>query len=592
MNIRDYLKERRLQADGAFGTYYADIIKERKELAEKANITHPETVKDIHKEYIAAGARLIRTNTFAANRESLGAEKEEQEEVLKAGYDLAAEAVRESRKDVFIAADIGPIPEGSQRETEQILGEYREMCDVFLKQRASVFIFETFSDMRMLLPVVKYIKQKSDAFIITQFSINRYGYTKTGMSAARILAAAAETEEIDGVGFNCGIGSGHLYQILKEQTLPMDKFLTAFPNSGYPQSHQDRTIYLDNHQYFAEKLSEIASLGIHIIGGCCGTTPKYIESSKQIVDYSPVRMNIKAESVVEKEKVKRNNTNSFYNKMKNGQKVIAVELDPPYDAKHERIMECANILKAENVDMITFADSPMGRGRVDSILMGVKVFHEVGVPVMPHIACRDKNAIALRAGILGGYMNHIRNLLIVTGDPIPKGEIKSVFDFHAVKLMEFIQQMNVEHFEEEPIYYGGAFNHGRANLEYEIKRMEKKIEAGASYFLTQPIFSEEDIERIRYVKERVDTKILCGIMPLISYRNAAFIRNEITGIHVPDEVLARYDENMTRAEGEQVGVAIAAEIMEKLSSFADGYYFMLPFNRVHLVAQCLEQRKR
>ena len=192
-------------------------------------------------------------------------------------------------------------------------------------------------------------------------------------------------------------------------------------------------------------------------------------------------------------------------------------------------------------------------------------------------------------------MNGIRNFLFVTGDPVPagdRGNITSVYDYHSVTLMNYVRQMNREHFAEDPIAYGGALNYGRANIDAEIRRMQKKCEAGASFFLTQPIYSDEDIERIRYIKSRIDTKIICGIMPLVSYRNAVFMKNEITGINVPDEIIAQYDKDMSREEAQAVGVRIAAEIAEKLGEIADGYYFMVPFNRAGMIAEILERMER
>lgn len=188
-------------------------------------------------------------------------------------------------------------------------------------------------------------------------------------------------------------------------------------------------------------------------------------------------------------------------------------------------------------------------------------------------------------------MNGIRNFLVVTGDPVPSGErdiIKSVYDYNSVTLMNYMKQLNREHFAEDPIAYGGALNYGRKNVDAEIRRMQKKCEAGAAFFLTQPIYSDEDIERIRYIKNRIDTKIMCGIMPLVSYRNALFMKNEITGIHVPDEIIARYDKEMSREEAQAVGVQIAEEIMKKLEDIADGYYFMVPFNRASMIAEILD----
>lgn len=194
--------------------------------------------------------------------------------------------------------------------------------------------------------------------------------------------------------------------------------------------------------------------------------------------------------------------------------------------------------------------------------------------------------IAMRSTLLGAYINGMRNLLVVTGDPVPSDSrttISSVFDYNSIRLMSFIKEMNEEHFKEDPIYYGGALNYARGNIDKVIERMEKKIEAGCSYFLTQPAYSDEDIERLRYIKSKVDTKLLCGIMPFVSYRNANFVKNEFSGIYVPDEILNRYHMEMTKEEAENVGAQIANELVEKMSDFADGFYFMLPFNRVSLM---------
>lgn len=599
-DIRTYLKENKIVADGAFGTYYQQLSESAAGIPEAANITEKELVKKIHKEYMKAGAKLIRTNSFAANTVSLKEDIAYVKAVVKASYENAVEAVRESGKEVYIAADIGPIPQMAFEDEAEIEKEYFEVVDTFLSCGADIFCFETFSDIRYINILAEYIKEKcSNAFIVVQFSLNKYGYTQMGIRAERIFNEASQEEAIDAVGFNCGIGSAHLYEILKKTKLVTDKFVTAMPNSGYPEFMQDRTVYSGNSEYFAENVAKISELGWNILGGCCGTTPSYIKKVCEKIDYKNNRKHAAGTgtecfTMEEAQKTEKADIheNKFYQLMESGKKVITVELDPPYDANAQKIMDCAHLLKAAGVDMITFADSPMGKPRVDSIMMGIKVSNEVGIPVMPHIACRDKNVIAMRAGILGAYLNGIRNFLFVTGDPVPaenRSDISSVFDFNSIKLMQYVNEMNKEHFKEEPIYFGGALNYNRPNLDMEIKRMERKIEAGAKYFLTQPIFSKDDMERIRVVKEKTNTKILCGIMPLISYRNASFIKNEILGIHVPEEILARFEPEMTREEGEAVGVEIAKEVMQKLETVADGYYFMLPFNRVHLVEQILKK---
>ena len=207
---------------------------------------------------------------------------------------------------------------------------------------------------------------------------------------------------------------------------------------------------------------------------------------------------------------------------------------------------------------------------------------------MPHICCRDKNAIAMRSLILGAHINDIHNLLIITGDPIPslaRQTVKSVFNFDSVGLMKIVRDMNQEYFPDAPMVYGGAINQGRRNIEVEIKRVKRKMEVGAEFFLTQPVFSKNDADRVRHIKESTGARILCGIMPLISRKNASFMKNEIAGVDVTDEIIQRYPEHGTKEEGEAVGVAIAREIIEYTKDFADGYYFSFPFNRVHLLKE-------
>ena len=222
--------------------------------------------------------------------------------------------------------------------------------------------------------------------------------------------------------------------------------------------------------------------------------------------------------------------------------------------------------------------------------MAQKVKYATGIDVMPHICCRDKNAIAMRSIFLGSHINDINNMLIITGDPIPtmaRTTVKSVFNFDSVGLMKIASDMNEEVFTDKPLCYGGAINQGRKRIELEIKRVNKKIAAGAEFFLTQPAFTKEDADRIRIIKEETGARILCGIMPLISRKNALFMKNEISGINVTDEIVSRYSENATKEEGEAVGVAIAREIIDYTKDFVDGYYFSFPFNRVYLIDKIL-----
>lgn len=600
MRLQEYLREHRLITDGAMGTYYAKLHDNDKLVSEFANIEEPQLIEKIHKQYIEAGARLLRTNTFAANMETLNVTEQEQEQIIRAACQIAKSAAKDAYTDcedkqapenqVFIAGDIGPIPMCNGLTEEQMISAYKRMCDIFIEEKMSAIFFETFSDLTLIQEVIAYVREKSDIFIITDFCINKNGYSAMGIKANRLLEQASEITGIDAIGFNCGIGSGHMAKIMAELHFPKDKFIVCMPNAGYPEQFQNRMVFMDNTDYFVENMNKIASLGIDIIGGCCGTTPRYIEKLAGSVSVEPIMRaaSIEVEDITQEEKVTEQRKNTFYEKMERGEKVVAVELDPPYDAKYENIVQCAQYLKDHNVDMITMADSPRGRSRVDSILMSIKLMRDVGCKVMPHVCCRDRNMISMRSTILGAYINDIRNILFVTGDPVPsvsRGSTTSVFDYNSIQLMNFVKEMNEEHFPEEPIYYGGALNYNVGRIDKIVERMKRKVDAGCKYFLTQPIYGEEDIERIHEIKQKIDTKILCGIMPFTSYRNANFVKNELAGIHVPDEIVARYHPDMSKEEAEIVGAQVASEIVDQLHTFADGYYFMLPFNRVSFMSK-------
>lgn len=587
MELREYLQQKLIITDGAMGTYYARLKKDESAISEMANLTEPEVIHQIHREYIEAGASLIRTNTFAANSESLGVTKEKIIEIVIKGCEIAKEEASRAMHKVYVAGSIGPIPEHADTTEEGIFTEYKKICDCMLEQQVDAILFETFHELTYIQRVVEYIRSKSNVFIMTNFCVNKNGYTRAGISANRLAAEISDTVGIDSFGFNCGMGSGHMLQLGMKLSLPKNKYIAMVPNAGYPEQLQHRMVFRDNAEYFKDNMLRMKELGAHIIGGCCGTTPAYIAAIvTAITDWRVPAITEEDTVLVDMSVQVKARPNRFYELFSKKEKVVAVELDPPYDANYERLIELAQFLKDQGTDIITVADSPMGRSRVDSILMSIKIAKEAQIEVMPHICCRDKNMIGMRSGILGAYVNDIRNTLIVTGDPVPserRNSISSVFDYNSIRLMNFVKEMNVEHFKEEPIYYGGALNYARGNIDKVIERIEKKIEAGAKYFLTQPVYSDEDIERLRYIKQKVDTKLLCGIMPFVSYRNANFVKNEFTGIFVPEEIVSRYTPEMSKEEAEEVGAAIANEIIDKVKDFADGYYFMLPFNRVSLM---------
>lgn len=593
MKIKEYLRANRLITDGAMGTYYEEKYGRENGLAERANVTDPERIKAIHLEYLRCGARLLRTNTFAANAMFFDS-MDEVEESIRAAYRIAAEAVEEFHaqcpdEPVFIAADIGTIYDAEHMEYEQMFDRYRRICDIFLDCGADCFLFETQADSAYLEPLCHYLKEQADVFVMAQFSFDKSGYTRSGLSVEKVVRTMASMEGVDAYGFNCGVGATHMYRLLGDITFPSDKYVTVLPNAGYPYMFRGKMLYLNNVGYFVEEMKKIAELGIEILGGCCGTTPEHIKALTEALAKVPVsgkRIGSLGDAQVGRSE------SEFERKLSAGERVCIVELDPPFQTDIKKVMDGAAQLRDAGVDMITISDSPMARTRMDAGHLAVRIQRETGVPVMPHVSCRDKNVIALRAGLLGTYMNEIRHYLIVTGDPVAREDrdfVTSVFDFNSIKLMKYISAMNEEVFAEEPVIFGGALNYHGANPDAIIKRMKVKIEQGCRYFLTQPIYTDEDVQRIRYIKERVDTKILCGIMPLVSYKNALFVKNEMPGMHLSDEIVTRYRPDMTREEAEQVAVSICVETAGKLADIADGFYFMTPFNRTGLICRIMEE---
>lgn len=616
MKIKEFLKNNILLLDGAMGTYFNQLHPEAGE-AEEANLTNPDWIVDIHKQYIGAGAKLIRTNTFAVNH-TLFPEEQQRREQIQAALVNAREAVMQSGKEVFIAASIGPIRQEIGQSEQELLNEYEMLVDCFLEEGITVFVLETFAETKWVKLLAKAIRERApEVFILAEFSVNPTGYTKFGYSMQQIvtefsmLAAqeaqpdangTAEKVRLDAFGFNCGMGAAHMNKQLKRVVFPVDCCFSVLPNAGYQHELRGRLRYSDDPQYYAKQMERVMKYGINMVGGCCGTTPAHIQALSQMI--ANMKQNSsetglpfeKQIQVLENPGKPILEANPFMDKLTRGQeKVYVVELDSPFGADAEKFQQGAFALKENGVDMVTVSDSPMARARADASLMALYLQNKARVEVMPHVACRDRNLIGLRSEILGAYINGCRNLLVITGDPVARDDrnaITGVFDVNSIRLMEYIKNMNAQLFFDAPMYYGGALNYDGVNVDAIVHRMEQKIEEGCSYFLTQPIFSQADVERIRLLKSRVNTKIICGIMPLVSYKNALFMHNEMPGIHVSDEVLSRYRPDMTREEAEKVAVEVSLSIARQLYDFADGFYLMTPFQRVGLVNRIITEIRK
>lgn len=589
-SIKPTIENNILVMDGAMGTYYRSKFDNQEAFSEHANLSHPMRIQKIHQEYIEAGAKLIKTNTFSANPYSMNISWSEVEKTIVKGYEIASRAAQ--GKDAWVACSIGPLPEQQELSHEEQLTTYNRIIDIFLTQEAKLFIFETFSDTKIINELVNSIRTKdTDIEVIALFSVNYQGYTKKGIGLNKLLKDVSSQENLVSVGFNCGVGAGHMVQLMKTIEL-QTQMLIVSPNAGFPEKLLDRTSYQNNGEYFAERAIEMCQLGARIVGGCCGTTPTHIQAiTDQMMHLKTIPQKL-APKVAKQKTALPPIENVFNKKLDQNEFVVAVELDPPYDIDVRKLMEAAHLLKAEGVDILTIADSPLGKVRLDSILMACKIKREVGIDVMPHLCCRDKNRIAIRAMLSAAYVEGIRNYLLVTGDPLSDGEhdeVKGVFNMNSVQLMSYAKEMNGGYPLEDPMIYGGALNPKLPNIKRVITRVKDKMAAGASYFLTQPIFDKKDIDHIKRIHEETGAKILGGILPLVSYKNARFIHNEFTGMNISEDVLNSFHPEMSRQESEDIGVKLAVNIAREMKPFVNGFYFMTPFNRASMIVRILKE---
>jgi methionine synthase / methylenetetrahydrofolate reductase(NADPH) len=582
-----------LLTDGAMGTYYAQLTGDVQGFCELANVNNPDVIRSIHEAYLAAGARLIRTNTFAANKYALKITGEEQALILRRGMEIALQAAQGT--SALVAASIGPIRQTGEEEEQEILEEFMFIAKTLCDAGARNFIFETFSDSAFLCDVAKAIKSWApDSFVLTQFAFASDGLTRDGHGFHTVFDQVAACDAIDAYGLNCGSGPSQLRKLMGKLELN-GKPVSVLPNASFPEVVNERTVYVNNPAYFASVMEDVVEQGAQIVGGCCGTTPEHIRALAETLGHiKPIPKPKQPAQAVPKCGTHRQ-TSLFQAKLDRGEFITAVEMDPPFDIQIDQMLNHAKMCSEAGVDLITVADSPRGIARVDSLMTAALIHREVGIEVMPHLCCRDKNINAIRSGLMACHIEGIRNILAVTGDPIleaDKVNTKSVFNLNAFRLIDLIQGMNREMCTDKNITIAAALNLNASDLEKEYLRMQKKVEKGTSVFLTQPIFEESAIAAVRDIKERFSVKVIAGIMPLVSYRNAVFLNNEVPGIQVPESIVSRFSLDMTRDEAEEIGKQIAIGIATRIRTFVDGFYMIIPFSRTQMVLDIIETLKR
>ena len=588
IDVRAHLARKPLLFDGGMGTYYKARPGTE---CEQGNLLDPAGVRKVHREYLAAGAEAIKTNTFGLPRMA-AARQPDWQALARAGWKLAAEAAVETGAAVF--ADLGPAPDTEAAPAGSI---YTAVARCFVEQGAKNFLFETLSSDAGVLEAVQAVKaQVPDAFVLVSFAVLPDGYTREGMYSKDLVRRMTESGIVDAVGFNCVSAPGAmrtLVQQLGSTALP----LSVMPNAGYPVVTRTQVKYQGKPEYFAKELARIAAEGVRVLGGCCGTTPAHVAALRAALDSLPavekaapaVQVSTPEAPMVEKD-------DAFLRKLNAGKKVIATELDSPKDADLTNYLAGAKRLQAAGADLLTIADCPIARARMDSSLVACRVHRELGLCTLPHMTCRDRNLNATKALLLGLYAEGVREVLAITGDPIPtaeRDEVKNVYQFNSRKLAQYIVSLAGEGREmPSPMTVFGALNLNARNFEVELRRAGEKLENGMSGFLTQPVLSEQAVENLRRTRETLGerAKILAGIMPVVSQRNAIFMENEVNGIHVAEEIMEAFA-GLDREQGEALGLEISLKMAREALPYADGFYLMTPFNRVALMERLIARLK-
>ena len=610
-SLLDHLGSSMLVADGAIGTMLYARGVPLEVCFDEINQSRPGLVRSIHEEYVDAGAGLIETNTFGANALSLSKYNlEDQVETLNVrGVEIAREAAGPRS---YVAGAVGPARGLPHREYTEADGTraYREQVSALAAGEADAIILETFLQLEEIKRALAACREVCDLPTICQLAVDEYGQTDDGFGVAeafdQLRAAGADV-----VGVNCRSGPKGLLDALAPVPLSEGLVLSAFPNAGSPIYVDGRFIYEATPEYFATSALRLREQGVRLIGGCCGTMPDHVRAMAQALEgreivtrkkVVPVEVRLPARQARAPRpdhpaRVPPAVEPAIVDLVRKRVTVI-VELDPPRDLDHGPIVRGARALKAAGADALTMADNSLAVTRISNMAVGQIVKEEAGIRPLLHITCRDRNLASLQSQVLGLHALGIDHVLAVTGDPVKFGDqpgASNVYDVSSFELIRLIKRMNEGvGFSGRPLNgrtgftVAAAFDPNGPNLERRIRRLERKVEAGADMIMTQPLFDRRQAKALYEATRDAGVPILPGVMPLVSDGNTEFLHNEVPGFVVPDEVRARMARAGRGRKARREGIAIAREIIESVLTHFNGLYLITPFNRYPMTVELTE----
>jgi len=604
--LRELLNDGKVHVlDGAMGTmlygkgFFLNVC------YDELNLKHPKLVQEVHEAYVRAGAEILETNTFGANPVKLGSFglAEETEKINQAAAELARTA---AAGRASVAGAIGPLgvriePFGPTSRDEAF-AHFRRQVQGLLAGGVDGFILETFSDLDEIHEGLRAARSLSDLPVIAQMTIGTDGLTHYGTDPQTFAKRLTEWGA-DAVGVNCSVGPAGLLEAVEQMVKATDRPISAVPNAGLPKDVGDRKIYLASPEYMASYARRMIEAGARIVGGCCGTTPEHI---KKIRDYVASVVPRHQPTVTSRETVSPPagveaaslaQRSGWGAKLARGELVTSVEIVPPKGVDPTPMLQQSRALKGAGVDAVNVPDGPRAQSRMGVLPSAILIQKEVGIETVIHYCCRDRNLLGMLSDILGAHAAGLRNILIITGDPPKMGpypEATAVFDIDSIGLTNLVYRLN--HGLDpgnNPIggptqwVIGVGVNPGAVDLDRELSRFAWKVDAGADFAVTQPVFDLDQLEQFLKRVEPFHTPIIAGIWPLISLRNAEFLANEVPGVSVPESVLARMRQAQERGKEAALaeGVAIARDMFEQVKGTVQGVQVSAPFGRVEVALE-------
>ncbi|TAK23260.1 MAG: bifunctional homocysteine S-methyltransferase/methylenetetrahydrofolate reductase [Chloroflexota bacterium] len=585
-------------ADGAMGTmlYSRGVSFDRS--FDELNASRPDLVEQIHREYIVAGAEIIETNTFGANRVRLAQHGLEGRvrELNNRGVRLAREAREITGESVFVAGSVGPIGQSLQPLGSLSLYDARqafsEQIEALLERGVDLFVLETFTDLSEIVEAILAVRAATDLPIVAQMSFGDDRRLDSGMSAS-IVARSLALAGADVVGLNCGVGPQAALDVVREMRSASSVPIAAQPNAGSPALVGGRTVYVATPDYFGDLARSFVAEGASLIGGCCGTTPEFIRAMRLGLAADPSEADrprvvaVAAPEPLAIEESERDDPHTLAAKLKRGDFIVSVEIDPPRGLNPRKAIEGAITLRDAGVDCINIGDSPMATVRMSASGMALLVRRDAGVEPIIHCTPRDRNLMALQSDLLGAHANGIRNVIAVTGDP-PRIDSSprstTVWDVDSIGLIALLKRFNQGiDAAGKSIGRRAAFTVGCAvtptadDIDREVDRLRQKIEAGADFVLSQPLWSIEQLLAFEERVGRLPVPHILGILPLESSKHAELLHNEVPGMTVPPEVRER----MRRAgeRGREVGLEITEELIQQARGRVQGVYIITSYGR-------------